>query len=82
MKIDSGELHPPFLIYLTRIVSDVRPCKFHYDIWYLLKTDGGTFNLDQEEFYDAKWLTLEEARKIVNDPSNLIALNRIEKMYA
>ncbi|MDP2951336.1 MAG: NUDIX domain-containing protein [bacterium] len=44
----------PFLLTITPIEKDVRSCKAHYDIWYLVETDGSNFNLDPTEFFSAK----------------------------
>lgn len=70
----------PFLLTITPIKTDVRPCKVHYDIWYLVETDGSKFNLDPTEFFDAKWLTFKEARDIIVNKQNLQALDIVEKM--
>lgn len=69
----------PFLLTIIWIETKNHPCKAHYDIWYLVPTDGGNFKIDPAEFYDTKWMTIEEARKIVTDPSNIKALDVIEK---
>ena len=71
----------PFLLTITRINNSARPCKIHYDVWYLMATDGSNFNVDLEEFFDTKWLSLEEARKIVTAPTNITALNFLENFY-
>ncbi|NQV88608.1 MAG: NUDIX domain-containing protein [Parcubacteria group bacterium] len=72
------EEQSPFLLTITPIENKVQPCKVHYDVWFLVHTDGGNFNVDPVEFHDAKWLTIEEARKIVTDQANLKALEIIE----
>jgi len=46
-----------------------------------MDTDGANFNVDPTEFHDTKWLTLEEARKIVTAPTNITALNFLENFY-
>ena len=53
----------------------------HYDMWYLMRTDGANFNVDPREFHDTKWMTLEEARKIIVDPANLRALEIVARKY-
>ncbi|HLD02587.1 MAG TPA: NUDIX domain-containing protein [Candidatus Nanoarchaeia archaeon] len=74
------EIPGPFLLSLTLILRDSRACKEHYDLWYIVKTDGKEFKVDFTEFFDAKWMTIEEARKVVIEPANIIALEMIEKM--
>ncbi|MDD4990072.1 MAG: NUDIX domain-containing protein [Candidatus Pacebacteria bacterium] len=68
----------PFLLTITRIDNSTQPCKTHYDVWYLMDTDGDNFNVDPKEFHDTKWLTLKEAQKIVTAPTNITALNFLE----
>ncbi len=74
------EEQSPFLLTITPIENRVQPCKRHYDIWYLVPTDGGNFNINPAEFHNAKWLTIEEARKIVIDKANAEALDIIEEL--
>ena len=71
----------PFLLTITKINNIDRVCKIHYDGWYLMDTDGANFNVDPTEFHDTKWLTLEEARKIVTAPTNITALNFLENFH-
>jgi len=70
----------PFLLTITPIENKVQPCKAHYDVWYLFHTNGSNFNnIDLTEFYDTKWLTIKDAKKIVTDQCNLSALEFVEK---
>lgn len=69
----------PFLFTITPINNWGRKCTTHFDIWYLMKTDGHDFIPDKGEFYDSKWLTIEEAKKIVTNPQNLEALESLKK---
>lgn len=68
------ELPAPFLLTITPIENMTQPCKAHFDIWYLVDTDGDNFNVSAEEFHDAKWMSIEDAMKIVTDPANIKAL--------
>ncbi|MCG2689938.1 NUDIX domain-containing protein [Candidatus Parcubacteria bacterium] len=68
----------PFLLTITPIKVDIRPCKVHYDIWYLVETDGSKFNLDPAEFYSSQWCTFKEARGLVVNRQNLQALDLVE----
>ncbi len=70
----------PFLLSITPIENQVQPCKMHYDIWYLVSTDGHSFKVDPVEFLATKWLTIAEAREIVTDQGNLQALEVVEKL--
>ena len=40
-----------------------------------------SFNVDPKEFHDTKWLTVDEAEKIVTDLPNRKALETIRKKY-
>ncbi|HEY4478863.1 MAG TPA: NUDIX domain-containing protein [Candidatus Paceibacterota bacterium] len=74
-------LPEPFFFEVTPIENSIQTCKFHFDIWYLMQTDGQKFNVDSSEFLDTRWLRFNEARKIVSDPANLKALNLVEEMF-
>lgn len=71
----------PFLLTITPINNPVQPCKEHLDIWYRIPTDGREFNIDPREFHETKWMTINEAKKIVTDPPNFEALAAIEKLF-
>lgn len=68
----------PFLLTTTNIDNKIQTCKLHFDIWYLVKTDGTNFNIDAQEFYDTKWLTIDEAEKIIINQANKTALEFIK----
>ncbi len=68
----------PFLITITPIKSTAVPCREHFDIWFLLKTDGSNFQVDPQEFYSTKWVTLTEAEQIITDKANLKAIKKIK----
>jgi 8-oxo-dGTP pyrophosphatase MutT (NUDIX family) len=73
------ELPKLFLISITPIDNTTQPCKEHFDIWFLLKTDGLNFNVDQHEFHNTKWMTLIEAKNIITDEANLKAVEIINR---
>lgn len=75
------ETQPPFLLTITSIANKIRPCKVHYDIWYVVLTNGANFNVDPKEFHDPKWLTIDEAEKIVTDVPNRKALEVIRNKF-
>lgn len=68
----------PFLLTTVKIPNPNHPCDMHYDLWYLVETDGSGFNLDMDEFYDAMWLSKEEVNQRVIDPSNRKALEYLQ----
>jgi 8-oxo-dGTP pyrophosphatase MutT (NUDIX family) len=70
----------PFLFTITAIENMMLPCKEHYDMWFLLPTDGRNFNIDPTEFHETRWLAIDEARKLVTDAANVEALNVLERL--
>jgi len=74
-----GELPVPFLITITQIVSDIRPCKEHFDIWFLMETDGIDFTIDYTEYHEVRWVSLLEAQTLITDPANCEALSLLTK---
>ncbi len=72
----------PFLLTITPVNNPVQPCKEHLDIWYRFQTDGSEFNVDLRVFLDTRWLSINEARKLITDLPNLQALDKMEKLPA
>lgn len=71
----------PFLFTIVDINDEKFPCKTHFDLWYAIETEGQDFQIDPVEFYETRWLAIPEARTLVTDPSNLYALQKIEKGF-
>ena len=63
---------------ITDIINPSQQCRTHFDVWYLLKTDGRDFRLDSREFREAKWLSFGQAKGLVTDQSSLRAINLVE----
>ena len=82
MKQKIKEEIKPFLLTITPIENKTRPCKEHMDIWYRFPTDGSEFNVDPQEFYTTRWVSIEEARQLTTDPPNLEALRKMEQFLA
>ena len=72
----------PFLLTITPINNITQPCKEHLDIWYRIMTDGSEFNVDPKEFHETRWVSIDEARKVITDPPNIEALNRMEQLFS
>ena len=68
----------PFLLTITNIVNDVRPCKKHFDVWHVVETDGKDFEIDHTEYHEVRWVTISQARELIEDPANLKALSALE----
>jgi len=58
-----------FDLAITDRIKDPRNCKIHYDLWYIVYIDKIDFDFDKGEFYNAKWLTIDEALKIMKRES-------------
>jgi 8-oxo-dGTP pyrophosphatase MutT (NUDIX family) len=69
-----SESQSPFLLTITPIDNEAQPCKMHFDLWYLMETDGNEFAVDPKEFHDTRWMTIDEAEEIITDPPNRKAL--------
>jgi 8-oxo-dGTP diphosphatase len=69
----------PFLLTVTEIDNPPQPCRAHYDVWYLIPADGSQFNVDLHEFHETRWVSLSQARELVVDPNNLMALDTLEE---
>jgi 8-oxo-dGTP pyrophosphatase MutT (NUDIX family) len=70
----------PFQLTVTPIDNSVQPCKVHYDIWYLMLTDGESFNIDPYEFHKTRWLYIDEALEIITDPANSKVLSMVKHL--
>ncbi|MFH0987540.1 MAG: NUDIX domain-containing protein [Patescibacteria group bacterium] len=70
----------PFLLTITPIENKIQPCKEHFDIWYLIDTDGTDFKINPKEFLDAKWMTIKEAEEFIIEPANKKALEILKKI--
>lgn len=60
-KIDKNQV-TPFNISIKDISDNPRnPCKVHYDLWYVVDSPKIDFTFIKREYYDAKWMTIDEA---------------------
>lgn len=79
LDFDLEKINAPFMLSITEIDNPPQPCRAHYDIWYLISTDGGEFKVDSREFRETRWVTVDQARKLITDPNNIKALNLLEQ---
>jgi len=75
----------PELLTITNI--DNRPkqtCQEHFDLWFFVKLNKNNFKPDQsklaEEFFENKWVTIDEANKLMSDKGNVVAIQYIKEM--
>ncbi len=74
-----NKLDKPFLLSVMQIKNDGQICKAHFDTWYLIKTQEN-LNVDYREFNDVKWVSLNNAKKLITHKTYLKALTLIEKL--
>lgn len=83
IRMQEDSLARPELLTVTQIDSLKQTCKTHYDIWYFVWVHEDTFNPEKskldKEFYEARWMTLDEARKLITDPATLTAIDFLDK---
>lgn len=69
-----------FDLGITDVQGKKRSCKIHYDFWYLVYTPKLNFQYDKKEFYQARWLTMENAIKKVSHKSVIRTLKNLKKI--
>ncbi len=68
----------PFLLTIVDIpLNQTRACRRHYDVWFLMPTDGHDFKIDPSEFNDTRWVTKAEALELIVEATNITAINTI-----
>lgn len=60
--------------------SKNEPAHYHYDIRFLFITNEKNFQISDESL-DVKWVTMEEAKKLVTNPATIRMLDKAFKLY-
>ena len=86
IKIDIKIPKNPSLLTITNIDNLPKQlCKRHYEIWFFIRVKKNKFFPDEKrlekEFYETRWLTGEESRKLVIDPETLHGLKVIGSTF-
>ncbi len=73
----------PRLLTITDIDNPARQtCTRHYDIWYFIALNDSQMTFDPvklaSEFYETRWLPLEDAMARVTDPATVEALEYLK----
>lgn len=73
----------PLLLTITKINNLPKQlCRTHYDIWYFVSVSKKSFNPSKEslaeEFYDIKWIAMNEVKNIKTNTNTLKAIKFIE----
>ena len=84
IKIQASNIGNPRLLTITKINNSTKQtCKTHYDIWYFVSVNQDEFFPSREnliiEFYDIKWMTSIEAKRVVIEPNTLKAIKFLEE---
>ncbi|OGK24790.1 hypothetical protein A3F58_03675 [Candidatus Roizmanbacteria bacterium RIFCSPHIGHO2_12_FULL_37_9b] len=70
-----------FDLGITRITDPKRLCRIHYDFWYLTTINKINFKYDKSEFYEAAWLTIDDAIAKVKRSSIKMSLNNLKQNH-
>ncbi|MFZ2975787.1 MAG: NUDIX domain-containing protein [Candidatus Moraniibacteriota bacterium] len=86
LNANDFEIKLPVFLSLTKIDNPTKqPCNWHYDFWSFIAVDKNTFHPVREnlleEFHEAGWKTLAEAKEVIKDRSTLLAIDFMEKNY-
>jgi len=87
LEISAATVGSPQLLTITEIDNRTRQtCTRHYDIWYFVALDKNSVIFDTEklvkEFYEARWMMLQQANTIVTDPATKKALAYVEMVLS
>jgi 8-oxo-dGTP pyrophosphatase MutT (NUDIX family) len=53
------------ITYFNTIKTQKYGCEIHYDFWYAINHEEFAITFDRNEFFDARWMPIEEALKRV-----------------
>jgi len=70
----------PFTLTITKILGQKEKKLtgyYHYEIWYPLEMDEQEFVWDKREFHEVRWVGLEEALKLSQDPNTVEIVKRL-----
>ncbi len=84
VRISHESIGEPKLLTIAPINNPNKPCRTHFDIWYFVSLSEKEFKPNQQlletEFHVTGWKTFEEARELMNESANLLAIDTIEKL--
>lgn len=55
------------------------PCNIHFDLWHIVYVDLIDFDYDKREFYDAKWVSFDEAKELMTHEDYNIIIQNLRK---
>lgn len=68
-----------FDISILPVRNPLRPCKLHFDLWYMVNMPKTNFSFDKKEFYEARWVTFAQAFAIMERESYKEIIKNLEK---
>lgn len=80
LGIEHKGILKPFTLTITEILGEKErelTGYYHYEIWYPLEMDEQEFVWDKREFYEVRWVGLEEALKLSQDPNTVEIVKRL-----
>lgn len=80
LGIEHKETLNPFTLTITKILGQKAKevtGYYHYEIWYPLEMDEQEFVWDKREFNEVRWVGLEEALKLSQDPNTIEIVKRL-----
>jgi 8-oxo-dGTP pyrophosphatase MutT (NUDIX family) len=84
VKVSEESIGVPKLLTIAPINNPNKACRTHFDIWYFISLSENEFNPNQTlletEFYETGWKTFDEARELMSESANLLAIDTIEKL--
>ncbi len=66
----------PLTFSIVELHNPRVPCQAHFDLWFLVSTNKPLVGT-AKEFHQTRWVTLNEAKKLLTIPQYLIALGKI-----
>lgn len=77
LDLEVNSFSPPFMFSIVKTENLSYSCRIHYDVWFLIKPDNENIKIDNREFLEVRWLDINEAEEITNDPATLGALRKL-----
>lgn len=85
VKISQESIGNPKLLTVAPIDNPNKKCRTHFDIWYFVSLSEKNFKPDQTlletEFFTSGWKTIDEAKELMKEDANLLAIDTIEKLF-
>lgn len=84
VAISNESIGEPKLLTIAPINNQNKSCRTHFDIWYFVSLSEKDFKPNQDlletEFHVTGWKTFDEARELMTESANLLAVDTIEKL--